>query len=164
MDDLPPTSLSQPGPSGPTQLSPTGKRVVGIGMICAGLLFFGGSFWMIQGHRRFVAQAKHAQGTVVRMMANSGSRHLSWVPRFTFQDETGKQWQATSHDSNGLAPYHEGDTVDVLYLPQDPANARIGDLTSSWGEITVLAFCGVFFVGIGSLVCRATPLEIRIGG
>ncbi len=133
-------------------------------MICAGLLFFYGCLWMLQKHRQFVAQAKHARGTVVRMVASSGSRHFSWVPRFTFKDEMGKQWQATSHDSNGLAPYHEGDKVEVLYLPQDPANARIGDLTSSWGVITVLAFCGVFFAGIGSLVCRTTPFEITIGG
>ena len=164
MDDLPPATPFSSRPTGPNEASPAVKRRVGIAMICAGLIFFYGCFWMIQAHRRFVAQAKHAQGTVVRMVASSGSRHFTWVPQFTFQDKTGKQWQATSHDSNGLAPYHEGDPVEVLYLPQNPAGARIGDLTSSWGEPAALAFFGVFLFGIGCLVCRTTPFEITIGG
>ena len=133
-------------------------------MICAGLLFFFGSLLMIETHWQFVAQAKHAQGRVVRLVSSSTGSHRSWVPRFSFQDATGKEWQATSHDANGLAPYHVGDPVDVLYLPQNPAGAKIGDLTSSWGSSAVLAFCGVFCFGVGCLVCRTKPFEIRIGG
>ena len=164
MDPFPPTDSEQPKWSDPKQTTPAGKRRTGIAMICAGLAVFYGCYSLIQAHRRFVARAKHARGTVVQMVAISGSRHYSWVPRFSFHDDTGKQWQVTSNDSNGLAPYHEGDPVEVFYLPQDPTSARIDDLTSSWGMIVGFAFVGVFFFGIGLLVCRTTPFEITIGG
>jgi hypothetical protein len=74
----------------------------------------------------FVRIAAHAHGRIVRMIEHKDKdEETVYFPVFSFRDAQGED--QTVHSSSGSFPpaYEVGDTVSVLYNPNDPSNAKI---------------------------------------
>lgn len=89
----------------------------------------------------FVGIAAHADGKIIRMIENKDKgQDTMYFPVFSFRDTQGEQH--TIHSSSGSFPpeYEVGDTVSVLYISDNPSNARINSFFSVWG---ITLFTGV---------------------
>lgn len=110
--------------------------------IISGILLFqcivvgGIGFYFYNTTNHFIGKSLHAQGTVIAMLQSSDSldRHpsISYYPKVTFKDNTGKITTFNSQISNNPPEYVKGDKVPVLYDPDNPGNARINQFSTLW--------------------------------
>ena len=100
--------------------------------------------------RHFLARAHQAPGTVVELREvrdNEGSS--MWKPVVAFVAGNGRKVRFADSVSSRPAAYDVGDTVTVLYLPDDPDDAHIRGFSSLWLGVAVLGGLGLAFCGIG---------------
>lgn len=70
---------------------------------------------------------------------------IVYEPVIRFQDQSAMDVEFVAPGSNP-ASYDVGDSVDVVYQPGDPQNARINSFWSLWiGSIVSGIFGGMFF-------------------
>jgi hypothetical protein len=82
--------------------------------------------------RGFVSNAMQADGTVTQVIERSDSHGSFFYPVYKFDDAHGVEH--TIYSSMGSYPpdHQVGDKIKVLYLPDDPGNAKIDDFISLW--------------------------------
>jgi len=105
---------------------------------------------------RFINTAHSTQGTVVNLIqsrsSSSSSTTNSYVyrPEVIFQTLTGEE--ITFQSSTGANPpaYRKGESVSILYEPQNPQNARINDILSLWLGPIILGIVGLIFSVFGT--------------
>jgi uncharacterized protein DUF3592 len=108
--------------------------------------------------RNFLARAKETTGTVVELLEvrdkDGGSSTWKPVVRFTSRDD-GEITFAASFSSKP-APYDIGEHVTVLYLADDPREARIKGFSSLWLGVSILGGMGLAFGAIGGGILLGT--------
>jgi len=101
--------------------------------------------------RNFIARAAKASGTVVELVevrdSDGGSSTYKPVVNFTATNGTTISF-ASSYSSRPPA-YSVGETVEVLYAPDDPNDARIDGFGSLWLGPVILGGIGMVFSAIG---------------
>ena len=110
-----------------------------------GLLLLGGHL-----HRRteaFLAKAVRSHGVVVSLARQHSSRSDTFAPVVEFE-QGGRTYRFTDSISSRPAMYATGDSVGVLYDPDNPANARID--RGRWNRIVP-----ILIGGFGVLFCFA---------
>ena len=101
---------------------------------------------------RLAAHGQSAQATYVDSISHTSSRGGSLLrPRFRFRTPAGQAIIVTSTASSTEESYSDGDTVRVLYDPNDPTNARIDTLSNLWIGTLVVGLIMAFFFGMGSI-------------
>jgi Protein of unknown function (DUF3592) len=98
---------------------------------------------------RFVAGAEHATGTVIdlsRETDSEGRVTLYPVVRFTTADGRTVQFLSSSGSSS---PPEVGDSVDVLYDPDDPRDAQLSGFFDLWLFPLVFGGLGIAFTTVG---------------
>ena len=101
----------------------------------------------------FLATAEAATGTVVELVPQDDPRgRTSYRTRFAWTDTRGRPRQTASSWAHRPAAHSVGDSVDVLYDPARPEEARIGTFFSLWGVSVITA--GLVPV-IAFIACRA---------
>ena len=130
--------------------SDRGRFLIGLG--CLGLTCSVGATiysW------NFIRTAQHATGTVIelRRSKDKESDDVTYAPTFAFQDTTGAAHTVPATLFSSPPLHQVGDTVDILYRPGDPPNARIDQFWYHWGLAVILACVGglTTFLGIGIL-------------
>jgi len=73
-------------------------------------------------------------------------------PVFEFTDRAGKKHQVRS-SIGSTDGYAKGDSVRVLYNPENPAEARIDTFVSMWLAVCVAAGVGDFVTGLIIILC-----------
>lgn len=111
-----------------------------IGLAGIGLLTFAGNRFL------FLAQSEAAMGTVLSSKEIELRAGTRFAPIVRFTTKAGSE--ITFQTSLRLPkPRPAGDTVEVLYLPGSPANARINDFSDLWvNAIMAAGFGGVFLL------------------
>ncbi len=107
---------------------------ISLGMIVGAL------FWY-QNTNSFIKQAVKAEGIVIDFVSDRRSSK----PLVRFKDAQGNTIEFTSSLSTNPPRYNIGQTVNVLYLPQEPKNATIDDFLSLWSGQLVLGVVGILF-------------------
>ena len=81
---------------------------------------------------KFLEVALGAEGKVLRMEKRKSSEGAIYYPVFSFIDREGKEHEI--HSSYGSYPprYEVGDSISVLYEPQNPRKAEIDSFLSLW--------------------------------
>lgn len=105
--------------------------MAGIGMVVAAL-------FLLHGVYEFMTEAVTAEGTVVELVK---SRNLS-KPVVKFVTQQGQEIVFHSAISSTPPAYSVGEKVEVIYLPDRPASAKINDFFSVWWRSFVMGFIG----------------------
>ena len=125
-------------------------------LVGVGLVFLGAHLYRKTG--MFLERAVAARGVVVEMARNDSTHSNTSAPVVEFEHERKK---FRFKDSIGSDPpaYRRGDSVDVLYDPADPRNARID--RGRWNEAVPISIGGfgalLCFLGLWSLRGQRAP-------
>lgn len=116
--------------------------LVGLGML------LGAVYW-IHSTRVFIDQAEIAQGEVIDLIASYSDGSTTYKPKVLFVDGRGKSITFITSFSSNPPAYSRGEQVEVLYLPAEPAKAKINGFFSLWGGASIIAIMGCVFLGVG---------------
>src|SRR6056297_527409 len=137
------------------------KRIPFI-LIAAGILLVAASVYFYISTGRFIEDAHTASGKVIALVdipadiESSGGVLYAPVIKFTTDVGTTITFQST-HAANP-PPYDKGDTVEVLYTPDDPGNARIHEFISVWLAPLISLFLGICFLAAAGWKSRGLAL------
>ncbi len=129
--------------------SKVNKAPVGVGavlILCAAL-------WAYSQHA-FQRRALNAQGTVVAQYTEQDiDNSTTSYPVVEFKMENGEimRFRAKVGTSGFGPPYATGSMVDVLYDPDDPSRAQVGNFGQFWLMPLLLAIFGFFVFAVGFL-------------
>lgn len=115
----------------------------------------------------FVKSALITNGTVIDVvdtlddngasLTNAATNNMgadsSYRPVVQFE-VGGKKYVFTSNTGSNPPSYSEGDVVQVVYNPENPADASIHSWFSQWGFVAIALLIGVGFSLIGSFMLR----------
>ncbi len=108
--------------------------------------------------RSFLAQAQRTTGTVVELLEvrDKDDGSSTWKPVVRFTAGNGRDITFAASFSSKPAPYGVGEGVEVLYLADDPQEARIKGFSSLWLGTSILGGMGLVFAGIGGGILLGT--------
>jgi len=135
------------------------EKILALGFTALGLLFAGTSMATVLRTRRFFARAYRAPGVVTGLrradIVKSGTSVRVYYPRLAFRTYDGRDIDTESGFGSSPPPAHPGDSITVLYDPQDPEKARVAGVRGCGGCFAwVFAVVGLLFaaVGIGTTI------------
>ncbi|HEX6614415.1 MAG TPA: DUF3592 domain-containing protein [Rhodanobacteraceae bacterium] len=142
--------------------------IVRVVMLVVGVAMLAGAVYMYNDARGFLADAVHAQGTVVDLQRTESLSHddnhtytsVSYYPMVQFTDASGKRIEFTSGSGSNPPAYSRGDQVDVLYHADAPEKARINSFMSLWFGPLLVGGLGVVFTAIG-IAMVVVPIRRR---
>lgn len=130
-----------------------------------GLLFLG--YQLLTGTQQRIETAVKAQGTVVEIVSrrttSGGERKTYFYPVVEFRTPAGDVIRFTESSTGSNPPsYRVGQTVNILYNPQTPQDARIDSWDLWIPSIIAMSVGGIFtLIGVrGILNALGRPLNI----
>lgn len=113
-------------------------------VILAAIVPLGVSAYLFMNTRKFVNAATKTKGTVIRLDPREGSKGGTiYLPIFEFRTLDG-QVITVAHDSaQKPAQYKVGQSIDVLYNPENPQDAKISGSTNLYMLPVIFAVVGV---------------------
>lgn len=123
--------------------------IAGIGLSIPGMIFLCLGIWQYFSARSFVNEGVVTQGKVVRLQTVSSSDGVMFSPVFEYEDDRGGRYLKESDTANYPAKYEPGETVKVIYQPDDPIDAKIYSFFSIWGMATIFLIIGGLFLFFG---------------
>ncbi|WP_115717821.1 DUF3592 domain-containing protein [Gallaecimonas mangrovi] len=115
-----------------------------------GLLMLAGTFYSIYSTHTFLKHAVTAPGQVVDLdYSQSSDGSGTYHPEVAFKDQYGQNHIFISNSGSNPPSYDRGDSVEVIYLPSKPEQARINSFLSVWFVPIICSIFGVVFSAIG---------------
>lgn len=125
-------------------------RIIGAVVLLSALVTLALSAFFYQRARNFVRDAIRADGKVVRVVERPSSDSATlFYPVYTFRDAEGQEREVYSSTGSFPPSHSVGDTVALLYQPEQPNDAKTDDFLSLWGLPAILGGAGVFDLLIG---------------
>jgi hypothetical protein len=128
------------------------RRVAKCVLIPVGMSLLLGAAWSVSSTKAWIAKATEVNGKVIEMVRirdrEDGGYMYSPLVRFETTDGSTIEFQSTLR-TNPPA-YRTGQTVSVLYDPEDPQSASIRGALSLWLSTIVLGFIGSMFLAMGT--------------
>jgi hypothetical protein len=128
------------------------SRLGKFALIPIGLLLVLGAAWTVWSTKTWVAHAIEVPGSVIEMvrMRNSDNTGYMFAPVVRFQTREGRTIEFQSSLSSNPPGYRTGQTVSVLYDPDEPRSAAIRGVFSLWFMSIILGFIGSIFLIVGT--------------
>jgi hypothetical protein len=103
-------------------------------LLTVGFAFTGVGLWSGITSERLLKHGKTANGKITRLdwvpsTTNAGG---SYFPEFSFTARDGSTHDVRSHDGTCPCPFKEGQSVVILYDPDDPSKAKIDTFGQMW--------------------------------
>ncbi len=119
-------------------------------IIGAGMLI--GTLFIYLNTNKFLATCVLSEGTVIDLVSSRSDDSYTYSPIVQFEDQYGNQ--VLFHSSNGSNPpsYSVGETVEVLFDPESPDDAKINGFFSLWGGVLILGILGTVFFAVGGAI------------
>ena len=122
------------------------------GLIGVGMLI--GGYYTWSSTNAFLQTATKAQGEVVNVVRerssdSDGRTSYSYYPEIKFRTSTNEEVIFKSSSGSNPPSYRTGESVEVLYDPQNPPNASINSFMSLWLGTIILSVIGLVFAAIG---------------
>ena len=130
---------------------------IGWGIALFGLVFTVIGVYQLIGSMRFVSGAEKAKGEVIELVwrtDNDGDRVAAPLVAFTVE---GQRYLFTSKTASKPPSYDVGETVDVLYRPDAPSDARIDTFWQIYGSSLLFSGIGLIFALVGLKMIRWRP-------
>lgn len=113
-----------------------------------------GTIWGLEAYTAFRGNVQ-TQGAVVELAGEKGGTASGSVQfpvvEFSTPDNAKVRFRSVM-GSPGSAEYEVGTTVDVLYDPRNPANARIGSFRQLWGGPLTIGGIGFILLSLSLLL------------
>lgn len=101
----------------------------------------------------FIRTASHADGRVTQLLQRYDKENdLLYAPVFVFRDAQGAEHTVYSSMASYPPMQQVGDSVHVLYSPDDPSHAKIDSFFSLWGWPFVTGQLAAFGLTIGLVI------------
>ena len=114
--------------------------------LTVGAALLAGSAYMYVNTRELISSAAKVPGTVVDFERRSSKGGSTDYPVIEFVTASGETHRFTT---SGAGDFAKGESVQVLYYDNDPANARVNAFIELWlGSLALGAF-GLLCVGVG---------------
>lgn len=107
---------------------------------------FGGAGYFYSDTHKLISAAQKTTGTVVDFERRSSKGGHSDYPVIEFTTATGEIRRFTT---SGAGDFAKGETVEVLYQPADPANAKVNVFVEMWLGSLALGGFGLLCLGAG---------------
>jgi Protein of unknown function (DUF3592) len=142
-------------------------RAVPIILMLAGAIFFVGGLKVLVDSERFAAKAVAADGVVIDIVGVVENVRMGTSDPPNYQDVTfyhpvirfvtargeDVQFQA-AEGSRDQSVDQIGESVRILYDPENPRDARLDSWFSRWGDATILISIGFANLVIGAVIFR----------
>jgi hypothetical protein len=124
------------------------------------LLFVIGIFIWIRT-RTFISSSQEVKGTVIRMLSSSGSEGGTvYAPVFRFTTIQGQVVEVQEKVYSNPPGFSVGESVDILYDPQNPDKARPKKWSSLYFVPLLLSGMGAIFGCIGLVVLISKVINL----
>ncbi|MEB2846276.1 DUF3592 domain-containing protein [Rhizobiales bacterium RZME27] len=126
---------------------------VKISFAVVGAVALAAALWFYLSTSSFVASAMRAEGVVIDLERSRSSDSTMYSPVVRFTAADGMERTFVTSWSSSSPAYSRGDTVQVLYQADQPADAKVEGLFSLWGLVLIPgAFGAIFFLIGGGMI------------
>lgn len=119
----------------------TGRRVTMLGAI----ICFGIAIISARATTTFMRTAIKANGAIVDLVRVGYGHDVTYAPVFRFTAADGRSYTIKSRASTNPPEFTVGQTVQILYRPNDPAHARLSTTGQLWLLPMILGLGGLIF-------------------
>lgn len=128
------------------------SRLGKFAFIPIGLMLVLGAAWTVWSTKTWVAHAIEVPGKVIEMVRVRDREDSGYMfaPVVRFQTIEGSTVEFESGFRSNPPAYHTGQTVSVLYDPDEPHSAAIRGFFSLWLMPIILGFIGTIFLTVGT--------------
>ena len=116
--------------------------LVGLGMLV-------GAGFLITSTNEFINAAVSANGEVIGLESRSSDDGTTYAPIVEFTTADRQRIEFTSSSSSNPPAYSTGEAVEVLYLADNPLDAKINGFMDLWFGSLMLVVMGGIFTAIG---------------
>jgi len=136
-------------------------KVIGIFILACSIIPFAHGIYSFANTKNFLMKAVKTKGKVLDLKEYSSGDGVVYRPVFSFMDNAGNNH--TIHSTWGSNPprYGIGDSVSVLYDPEEPENAKTDSFFDLWLYSIIGVFGGIVCVFMGLLYLSIAPVIIR---
>ncbi len=100
--------------------------------------------------KNFMGKAQEVKGTVIEMVYSSGSDDGGgYAPVYQFNTLDGQSIEVHDNLSSNPPRFKVGQTIEVLYDPENPQKARIKKWMNLYFASVLLGVLGLVFGGVG---------------
>jgi hypothetical protein len=137
------------------------QLIIGIVFSLVGsLLFVIGVFIFIRT-RMFISRSQEVKGSVIKMLTSHGSEGGTvYAPVFRFTTIQGQSMEVAESVYSNRRGLSLVLVVDILYVPQDPSNARAKKWSSLYFLPLFLGGMGAIFGGIGVVLLIVKLIDV----
>ncbi|MBI5262580.1 MAG: DUF3592 domain-containing protein [Bradyrhizobium sp.] len=128
------------------------SRLGKFGLIPIGVLLLLGAAYTAWTTRAWLARAVEVRGSVIEMVRvrNSENTGYLFTPIVRFKTVAGRTIEFESGVRTNPPAYRTGQTVSVVYDPEEPQSAAIRGMISLWLMPMILSFIGSIFLLVGT--------------
>jgi hypothetical protein len=128
------------------------SRLGRFAFIPLGLLLLLGAAWTVWSTATWVARAIEVRGSVIELVRSRDRENTTYLfaPVVQFQTLEGNSVEFESGMRSNPPAYRKGQTVSVLYDPDEPRSAAIRGFFSLWLMSIILGFIGTIFTTVGT--------------
>lgn len=130
---------------------PLSSSIVRLLFLCAGVVLICAGIYSGVRTARFIDQASLAEGTVIENVAalDTSENRVTYRPKIHFRARDGQEITIISSFGADPPAYQAGQTVALLYHPNEPTRTEIRGFWNLWFLTVMLSGLGAVFAGIG---------------
>jgi len=128
------------------------RRIGKFVLIPIGLSLLLGAGWSAWSMQTWIDRTDEVEGKVIEMVRirDRDDGGYMYAPLVRFETTDGNTVEFQSSLRSNPPAYRTGQTVSVLYDPEDPQSAAIRGVFSLWLTSMILGFVGFMFTAIGA--------------
>ncbi len=133
----------------PQEANPKKVAIFGAIFLAVSLTMLGIAGFLVWKTSHFLDRAVSAQGTITALVRNKNRQATTtYAAQFSFTTPAKQAVTITSTSSSNPPEFEVGESVAVLYLPNNPADARIDSFFQLWGASSIVGGIGTVFLAI----------------
>jgi hypothetical protein len=127
---------------------------------CVGFILTALAVFFLVRTRSFIGRSRQTKGTITEMVYGSDSDGGGYTPVFRFRTLEGQEIEVSGNLRTNPPQFKVGQTIEVLYDPENPSKARIKKWFNLYFVPALLGFLGVVFgcIGVGAIIAMSLGL------
>ena len=137
-------------------------KLRGIPFLLLAFLIISFSIFDFLSTKDFISSAENATAKVTKLIENRSNNGVSYTPVFKFRDNEGKVYSVHSNASSSSKLYEVNESVEILFNPKSPSEAKINSTYSLWGGSILVGSIGLIFLYLGVVLFILTLKRYNI--